>query len=119
MAIAHDHDHVMTMRSVVILNEQSSWYGNNCYQEDYIMNSNTIYIEPLTMAQSTLLIDIERLVERIKQTDPRQLHTLFQYITPKLKAYWLCIALAMITVSICKPFGMAVSKRVYCMAKIG
>ena len=51
------------------------------------MNNNTIYIEPLTMAQSTLLIDIERLVERIKQTDPRQLHTLFQYITPKLKAY--------------------------------
>ena len=76
-----------TMRSVVILYEQSSCYGNNCYQEDYIMNNNTIYIEPLQMAQSTLLIDIERLVERIKQTDPRQLHTLFQYITPKLKAY--------------------------------
>ena len=51
------------------------------------MNSNTIYIESLTMAQSTLLIDIERLVERIKQTDPRQLQTLFPYITPKLPAY--------------------------------
>jgi hypothetical protein len=87
MAIAHDHDHVMTMRSVVILYEQSSWYGNNCHQEDYIMNNNTIYIESLQVAQSTLLIEVERLVERIRQTDPRQLHTLFPYIAPKLAAY--------------------------------
>ena len=38
-------------------------------------------------AQSTLLIDIERLVERIRQTDLRQMQTLFQYITTPLKDY--------------------------------
>ncbi|MCB1658978.1 MAG: hypothetical protein KDI39_12185, partial [Pseudomonadales bacterium] len=51
------------------------------------MNNNTIYIESLQVAQSTLLIEVERLVERIRQTDPRQLHTLFPYIAPKLAAY--------------------------------